>query len=94
VSEAGTQRAIVAAAEACGAVVIRMNAGRGRYNQKLAPPGTPDLLIIGKHRTVWVEVKAPDGKLRQVQEEMIQLLRDRGHEVTVAREVTDLPVPL
>ena len=88
------QRDIIAVCEAAGAIVIRMNAGKGRNNQRLAPAGTPDLLVIGKHHTVWIEVKAEDGKLRQVQSQMIEALRERGHTVAVARGVDDIPLPL
>lgn len=93
-NEARIQRDIIAACEAAGAIVIRMNAGKGRNNIRLAPAGTPDLLVIGRHRTVWLEVKAEDGRLRQVQHEMIKALRERGHVVAVARGVDDIPLPL
>lgn len=93
-TEAEIQRGIIAAAEACGAVVMRMNAGKARINIRMTPAGTPDLLIIGKYRTIWVEVKTPDGRLRSTQTQMIQTLRNRGHEVVVARGIDDLPLPL
>jgi len=94
VTEADVQRDIVTALKAVGAIVIRMNAGKGRLNQYLAPAGTPDLLVIGKHRKYWVEVKSPSGKLRPEQEAMHGLLRSRGEEVVVARGIDDLIFPV
>lgn len=93
-TEADIQRSIIAALEAAGAVVMRMNAGKARVNIRMTPAGTPDLLAIGRHRTYWVEVKTPEGKLRPAQVEMIELLQQRGHEVVVARGIEDLPLPI
>jgi Holliday junction resolvase len=92
--EADIQRDIIAACEACGAIVLRMNAGKGRVNQRLLPAGTPDLYVIGKYHSVWIEVKTTDGKLRPAQVEMIQTLRDRGHAVVIARGVDEIPLPI
>lgn len=93
-TETDIKRAITDALEACGAIVIRMNAGRVRNNVHMAPKGTPDLLAIGRHRTYWIEVKKPGETLRSAQEEMIQKLRERGHEVVVATGIDDLPLPI
>ena len=92
--ESQIQRQIIQALDAAGAIVIRMNAGKGRNNQQLAPAGTPDLLVIGRRRLYWVEVKTDTGKLREAQVEMIERLRERGQTVVVARSVDDLPVPM
>ena len=96
-TESDIQRDIIAAYEAVGAVVMRMNAGHlrvGGRSIKLAPPGTPDLFVIGKRRSLWVEVKKPGGELRPDQIKMIDTLRDRGHEVIVARGIDDLSFPV
>jgi len=94
VTEADIQRDIIAACEAAGAIVMRMNAGNGRVNQRLLPAGTPDLYVIGRYYSLWIEVKTPDGKLRPAQVEMIQTLLDRGHVVVVARGIDDIPLPI
>lgn len=93
-TETEIKRAITDALEACGAIVIRMNAGRVRNNVHMAPTGTPDLLAIGRYRTYWIEVKRPGETLRNAQEEMIQTLQERGHEVVVATSIDDLPLPI
>ena len=77
--------------------MIRVNAGKVRIGSRyirLGPKDIPDVLAIGKYRTYWVEVKKPGEKLRPGQEEMIQTLRDRGHEVVVATGIDDLPLPI
>ena len=91
--ESDVQRDIIGACEAAGAIVYRMNAGSVRHNVRMSPKGTPDLLVVGRHRSFWVEVKGPDGKVRPEQKEMHDKLRDRGWTVVVARGVFDLPVP-
>ena len=93
-TEAHIQREIVGALEACGALVIRMNAGRGKGYQKLAPAGTPDLLVIGRHHLYWVEVKTATGQLRPEQVVMHERLRSLGQTVIVARSIDDLAVPV
>ena len=70
--------------------VWRMNAGRGRQNQRLAEAGTPDPLVIEPHRTYWIEVKTPEGELSETQREMILFLTECGHEVVVARSLEDV----
>jgi hypothetical protein len=63
-------------AEAKNYIVLRMNAGKaGRYNTRLCPPGTPDLLIVGNMGCLWVEVKGHGGKLRTTQDKMHDRLR-------------------
>jgi hypothetical protein len=65
--------------------VYRMNAGRGRYNQRLAPAGTPDILAISPTgRCLWIEVKAGNGSLRSRQVIEAHELRKRNHEVIKA----------
>jgi hypothetical protein len=85
------QSDIIALLESHGALVIRMNAGRGRYNQRLAPAGTPDLLaLLETGETIWIEVKTPTGKLRPEQVAMHERLCDMGHTVIIARGVDDV----
>lgn len=90
-TESDIQRQITFAAERAGCLVFRMNAGRGRYNQRLMPAGTPDLLLVAHDgRVMWVEVKAGDGQLREPQIEMHMALSARGHNVLVARSVAEV----
>lgn len=89
--EATIQRNIMQAAEVAGCEVIRLNAGRGRYNQHLAKPGTPDLLLVAPDgRTLWVEVKTKGGKLSEDQVVMHMALTARKQHVIVARDVEDV----
>lgn len=89
-TESDIQREIVEQLRLRGALVFRMNAGRGRQNQRLAPPGTPDLLCIEPHRRRWIEIKTPAGKLSQDQKAMHERLEQYGEEVIVARGVEDV----
>ena len=88
-SEIDLQREIIHALRSRGALVFRMNAGRGRQNQRLAPAGTPDLLVVEQHSLRWIEVKDEHGKLSDVQKEMHEVLERMGQEVIVARSVED-----
>lgn len=90
VTEIEIQREIMQALRMRGALVFRMNAGRGRQNQRLAPPGTPDLLVIEPGHHYWVEVKTPKGELTLDQQRMHEQLEVYGEEVIVARSVDDL----
>ena len=90
VTEADIQRSIVEYLRARGALVLRMNAGRTKHNVHLAPPGTPDLLVVEPHRLYWVEVKAEKGKLNEDQKKMHEQLGRYGQEVIVARSVEDV----
>ena len=89
-SEAAIQLKIIHKAKELGYLVIRMNSGRARNNVRLAPAGTPDLLLVGPDGVTWVEVKDAFGKLRPEQIEMIDKLRKFGQEVIVARSVKDV----
>lgn len=53
--------------------------------------GVPDRVIIGNGLTVFVETKAPDGKLRKIQEHRIKEMKKNGAIVYVAytREQVD-----
>lgn len=72
-------------------MVFRMNAGRGRQNQRLAPAGTPDLLVLDRYgRTIWLEVKGPDGRLREEQLAMHKELFLRDQEVVTVRSLDEV----
>lgn len=89
-TETDIQREIIEVLRRRGALVFRMNAGRGRNNQRLAPPGTPDLLVIEPHRLWWCEVKTPTGQLSVDQKEMHEALERFGQEVVVARGADEI----
>jgi hypothetical protein len=89
--ETTIQKSIVRIIEAHGGFVIRQNAGRGRYNQHLAPPGTPDLLVLlPGGRTVWNEIKTAERKLRAEQAATHDRLRELGQVVMTARGIEDV----
>ncbi len=89
--EAKIQKEIVKYLELQGYLVIRMNAGKGRHNIRLAPPGTPDLLcIMDKGKSLWIEVKQPDKHPTEIQQEMHHRLTVAGHEVIVAHSLNEV----
>lgn len=45
--------------------------------------GVPDRILIGHGHTVFVETKAPDGRIRPLQEAVIETMSDHGAEVYV-----------
>ena len=91
-SERAIKLAIIKAVEhICGAIPVRINAGkaraRGGYVQG-ARNGTPDLaFVLHGGRMLWVEVKRATGKPSPDQLAMHEELRKRGHSVIVARDV-------
>jgi hypothetical protein len=90
-TESEIQRRIIEAAELAGCIVWRMNAGRGRNNQRLARAGTPDLLLLtADGRYVWVEVKTQTGRLNPDQVNMHMALSARQATVITARLVQDV----
>jgi Holliday junction resolvase len=76
--------------KAIGYKVYRMQAGFIKKGFQLNSPGTPDLLAIGPRITVWIEVKAADGKLRESQVKEIAEIEEMGQCVLVARSVQEL----
>lgn len=89
--EAAIQKKIMDAAELAGCITWRMNAGRGRNNQRLAQAGTPDLLLLtADGRYVWVEVKTQTGRLNPDQVNMHMAMSARGATVVTARSVDDV----
>lgn len=89
-TESQIQREIILELRQRGAIVFRMNAGRGKQNQRLAPPGTPDLFVVEPGHDYWIEVKGPTGRLSQEQKDMHEALERMGQEVIVARGVEDV----
>lgn len=90
-SEAEIQKEIIGIARVHGALVFRMNAGRGKMNQRLAPAGTPDLLMVmPRGDVIWVEVKQRTGSVRTEQANMHKELSNRKQTVIVASSVDDV----
>lgn len=69
-------------AEANGFIIYKFMSGHD---------GVPDRILIGHGHTVFVETKAPEGRLRPLQKAVIELLDDHGAEIYVAftREQVD-----
>jgi len=90
-TEAEIQKQIVEYLRAQNCTVVRINSGSAKHNLKLAPAGTPDLLVIDRYgRHTWIEVKGPKGKLREAQVEWINLHQARGVHVIVAYGLEDV----
>lgn len=45
--------------------------------------GVPDRILIGHGKTIFVECKAPEGRLRRQQEIRIQQMREHGAQVEI-----------
>ena len=89
-TESELQKQIIDYLKLCNAIVFRMNSGQRQNNVKLCPSGTPDILAVLPHKTLWIEVKTDKGKLRPSQITMHSRLKERGQEVIVARSVDDV----
>lgn len=91
VAEIPIQKQMIDYLELQGYLVFRMNAGKGRYNIKLSPAGTPDLLcIMDNSMSVWIEVKQPGQEPTQVQNDMHYKLTVAGQNVIVVHSLDEL----
>ena len=74
--------------------VMRLNSGmvENKYGGRirLAPAGTPDLLLIKDGKILFIEVKSAIGKITPLQEEFAEKLRSYGAEVILSRGIDDL----
>jgi len=95
ITEAQIQAALIERLELGGKLIIRLNSGfamgaSGR-RIKTAPPGTPDLLVLGQGgQHLFIEVKSPKGKLNSNQVQMHQQLSELGHTVKIVRSMQDV----
>lgn len=85
--EAEIQAAIVKALSRLGFLVIHIpnQATRGKYRYSGLLPGAPDLIVIGKNRIVFMEVKRPDGKQSEAQKIVQQMIEENGFEYHIVR---------
>jgi hypothetical protein len=108
VKESQIQSAIITYLEMRGYKVIRINSGAVRVGErgsyiKLAPAGTPDLLVLPQYAEIrkmhytntptqpfFVECKAPQGKVSTLQISTHNDYALRGVQVITARSHTDL----
>jgi hypothetical protein len=95
-NETDLQRAILQALSARGWWAQRMNAGSRRvqskrekreYMVRLAPPGTPDILVLKPYG--WLEVKTAMGELRASQALWHRAARSRGVRVATVRSISE-----
>lgn len=89
-SESEILKQIIDALNLHGALVLRLNSGKAKYNMRLCPPGTPDILALLHNGALWIEVKTRSGKVSKDQEKMHEELKRRGQRVIIARSVTDV----
>lgn len=78
-SEADFQRAVLDLAATLG--IWHWHDEDSRRNRA----GLPDLLLVGRHRAAWREIKTATGRLRPEQGEVIALLARAGQDVGVWR---------
>ena len=75
-------------------IVLRLNNGQfmtkdGREIRSGLPPGTSDLLFIGRGYIAFIEVKTPDGRVSEAQQRFITTMQQYGHRAGIARSVED-----
>ncbi len=88
--ETTLQGAIVNALQLMGCHVMRLNSGGRRGRIQLLPKGTPDLLVlIGRARFFWCEIKSGKGEPSAEQLAWHAAASQRGETVVVARDVVD-----
>ena len=77
---------------------VRINSGRIRTQQghwvQLAPEGTPDLYVLYKGVSLWVEAKREGEKPRAEQLRQHEFIRQSGGVVIVAESVEDVRAAL
>jgi hypothetical protein len=90
-SESQIQAAIVRALSQLGFLVIHVpnQATRGRQRYSGLMPGAPDLIVIGKGRVWFLEVKKPGGKQSQAQIIVQRLIEERGFRYYVVHSVDE-----
>ena len=90
-SESQVQVAIVRALSQLGFLVIHVpnQATRGRQRYSGLLPGAPDLIVIGKGRIWFLEVKKPGGKQSQAQIIVQRLIEERGFGYYVVHSVEE-----
>ena len=67
---------------------IRLHSGSARGGrQRLCPPGTPDMLVVVRGCPLFIETKAPRGRLSDAQVEQTELIQAAGGMVRVVTSV-------
>lgn len=85
-TESEIQRAIVEALDRIGVVAVRVQSGKASVRGgwlSLAPPGTPDLVLVAPPG--WLECKSPKGLVSPAQRRWHRLARASGARVAVVR---------
>ena len=90
-SESEIQAAIVKALSQLGFLVIHVpnQATRGRFRYSGLLPGAPDLIVIGRNRIYFMEVKKHNGKQSPSQIVVQRMIEERGFEYHVVRSLDD-----
>lgn len=71
--------------------VWRTNAGKARYNVRLAPPGTPDLIGYGPGgRFVGIEIKGDGDDMRESQKAWREKAANSGAFVAEVHDIADV----
>lgn len=79
-TEAQVQKQVVDGLRARGAYVIVTHGPRN----KPVCPGVSDLVAVFPERVLFIECKAPGGKVSDAQREFLSSMRERGHGAFVA----------
>lgn len=89
-TETQLSRDIQDALEGLGALVVRVQSGKHRSGPhwiQCAAPGTPDLVVIWRGHTTWLEVKTESGDLSHEQDSWHRAARQQGARVHIVRSV-------
>lgn len=94
-SEAAWQSQVVGIAKQYGFTVFHpvRNQPTARGHKQQTEPGWPDLVILGKRRALFMELKAEKGRIRPEQLTTLRRLHEAGCEVAILRP-SDLPLVL
>ncbi len=91
--EAGVQRAILDLLAAERILAFRLNVGAMRLGRRLVRfgvQGMADVISFPAGRVLWIEAKAPDGRLTPEQQSFQRQVESTGHSYIVARSSDDV----
>lgn len=80
-TEAEFQNAVIHLALLAGWQVMHVRASisrGGRWATTTSIPGWPDLVILGHHQALFIELKSERGRLTNEQSQLLDQLRDAG----------------
>lgn len=74
-------------------LVFRMNSGAMKMDKRFMRfgcPGMADLLVVKEGRAIWIEVKAPKGKMSELQKTFQDTVETAGCWYILAKSIEDV----